>query len=94
QNYQNPDFNMSALAETLGVSGVTLAVEFKSSMGISPSDYLAIIRMERAKVLLKESQLRIKEVSVSVGYEDDHVFMRRFKKYVGKTPGEYRKEEG
>ncbi|MEG2349538.1 MAG: AraC family transcriptional regulator, partial [Hungatella sp.] len=94
QNYQNPDFNMSALAETLGISGVTLAVEFKSSMGISPSDYLAIIRMERAKVLLKESQLRIKEVSVSVGYEDDHVFMRRFKKYVGKTPGEYRKEEG
>lgn len=94
QNYQNPDFNMSFLAESLNISGVTLAVEFKSSMGISPSDYLAIIRMERAKVLLKESQLRVKEVSVAVGYEDDHVFMRRFKKYVGKTPGEYRKEDG
>lgn len=93
QNFENPDFNMSVLAETLKISGVTLAVEFKSSIGISPSDYLAIIRMERAKVLLKESQLRVKEVSVAVGYEDDHVFMRRFKKYVGKTPGEYRKEE-
>lgn len=93
ENYENPEFNMSVLAEALNISSVTLAVEFKSSMGISPSDYLAIIRMERAKVLLKESQLRVKEVSVAVGYEDDHVFMRRFKKYVGKTPGEYRKEE-
>lgn len=93
ESYQSPDLNMSALAEYLGVTGVTLAVEFKNAMGISPSDYLAIIRMEHAKVLLKETKLKVKEVSANVGYEDDHVFMRRFKKYVGKTPGEYRKEE-
>lgn len=93
ENYQSSDLNMSALAEHLHVSGVTLAVEFKNIMGISPSEYLAIIRMEHAKALLKETTLRVKEVSIAVGYEDDHVFMRRFKKYVGKTPGEYRKAE-
>lgn len=93
ENYQSPDLNMSALAEYLGISGVTLAVEFKNAMGISPSDYLAIIRMEHAKTLLRETKLRVKEVSAAVGYEDDHVFMRRFKKYAGKTPGEYRREE-
>lgn len=91
-NYQNAELNMSALADYLKISGVTLAVEFKNAMGISPSDYLAIIRMENAKTLLKETQLRVKEISAAIGYEDDHVFMRRFKKYVGKTPGQYRME--
>ncbi len=91
-NYQNPDLNMSSLAEYLNISGVTLAVEFKNVMGISPSDYLAIVRVDNAKRLLKETGLLVKEVSVAVGYEDDIVFTRRFKKYVGKTPGQYRME--
>lgn len=90
ENYYNPDLNMSFLAEHLEVSGVTLAIEFKNVMGISPSDYLAMIRIENAKVLLKDTSLLVKEVSSAVGYEDDNVFTRRFKKYVGKTPGQYR----
>lgn len=49
--------------------------------------------MEQAKKMLKETDLLIKEISLAVGYEDDHVFMRRFKKYTGKTPGQYRKED-
>lgn len=91
-NYHNPDLNMGLLADKLGISGVTLAVEFKNAMGTSPSDYLAMIRIENAKQLLRETQLLVKEVSVTVGYEDDNVFTRRFKKYVGKTPGQYRME--
>lgn len=90
QNFQSPELNMGALAEYLSVSGVTLAVEFKNVMSMSPSDYLAITRMEHAKKLLRETDLRIKEISLQVGYEDPHVFLRRFKKYVGKTPGQYR----
>ena len=92
QNYQNPDLTMSNLAEYLNISGVTLAVTFKNTMGISPSDYLAITRIEQAKILLMNTNMRVKEVSVAVGYEDDHVFIRRFKKYVGETPGQFRNE--
>ena len=92
-NYQNPEFNMSALAELLSSSSVTLAVKFKGIMEISPSEYLAILRMEKAKSLLEETNLQIKEVSVQVGYEDARVFLRRFKKYTGKTPGQYREEK-
>ncbi|MBR2036377.1 MAG: helix-turn-helix transcriptional regulator [Lachnospiraceae bacterium] len=90
ENCHNPDLTMNALAEHLGVSSVTLSVEFKNEMDIKPSDYLANLRMEKAKELLKNTDMRIKEVSVQVGYEDDRVFMRRFKKYTGMTPGEYR----
>ncbi len=92
-HFAEPDLTMNALAEYLKVSPVTLAVEFKNEMDVRPSDYLANLRMEKAKELLANTSLLIREVSQMVGYEDDHVFMRRFKKYTGQTPGQYRKEE-
>lgn len=92
QDYGKAELNMAFLAEVLGVSPAVLAVEFKNEMGISPSDYLAVIRLDRAKELLRTTDLLIKDISMAVGYEDDHVFIRRFKKYTGKTPGQYRKE--
>lgn len=91
-NYHDSELNMSSLADYLNISGTTLAIEFKNAMGTSPSDYLAMIRIEKAKILLKESSLLVKEVSTAVGYIDDIVFTRRFKKYVGKTPGQFRVE--
>ena len=90
ENCHNPELTMNALAEHLGVSSVTLSVEFKNEMDMKPSDYLANLRMEKAKEMLKNTDMRIKEISFQVGYEDDRVFMRRFKKYTGVTPGEYR----
>ncbi len=92
EEYANSDFTMSVLAEKLGVSSVTLSVNFKNEMDISPSDYLATVRMEKAKDLLRHTDKRIREISSDVGYEDDHVFTRRFKKYTGRTPGQYRSE--
>ena len=90
--YSSADLNISGLADTLNVSPVTLAVEFKNETGISPSDYLAMIRMEEAKRLLSDTDLLVREICQRVGYEDDHVFIRRFKKYSGKTPGQFRRE--
>lgn len=91
-HYSSPDLTMASLADELSISPVTMSVEFKNRMGVNPSDYLGIIRMEKAKELLKTTTLKVKDVSAAVGYEDEHVFMRRFKKYVGKTPGQYREE--
>lgn len=92
EHYNSPDLTMASLADELSISPVTMSVEFKNRMGVNPSDYLGIIRMEKAKELLKTTTLKVKDVSAAVGYEDEHVFMRRFKKYVGKTPGQYREE--
>ena len=61
-------------------------------MGISPSDYLTSIRMEKAKELLRTTAMKIREISAAVGYDDDHVFTRRFKVYTGRTPSQYRAE--
>ncbi len=92
ERYAEPELTMSALAEELNITAVTLAVVFKNSMGIRPSDYLANIRMEEAKRLLRETNLKVRDVSLAVGYEDYRVFIRRFEKYTGKSPSKYRSE--
>lgn len=89
-HFQDPDLTMNMLADHLGVSSVTLSVEFKNEMAVKPSDYLATLRMEKAKELLKNTDMLVREISLQVGYMDDRVFMRRFKKYTGMTPGQYR----
>lgn len=92
ENFASSQLTMAALADYLEISSVTLAVVFKNSMGIRPSDYLANLRMEHARELLTSTNMLIREISLAVGYEDDHVFTRRFKKYTGMTPGQYREE--
>lgn len=89
-HFRDPELTMSVLSEYLGISSVTLSIEFKNSTGMRPSDYLANLRMEYAKELLVTTDLRIWEISAAVCYEDDHAFTRRFKKYTGETPGQYR----
>ena len=49
ENYSSPDLTMAALAEMLSISPVTMSVEFKNRMGVNPSDYLGIIRMEKQR---------------------------------------------
>lgn len=92
ENFQMPDLTMNALADHLGISSVVLAVEFRNVMDIKPSDYLGNLRMEKSKELLNSTKMLVGEISRAVGYEDPHVFMRRFKKYTGMTPKQYRME--
>ena len=53
-------------------------------------EYLISRRMERAKELLRTTQLRSSEIAYRVGYRDPHYFSSTFKKMQGTTPREYR----
>lgn len=88
--YDDPNLTMNTLAEYLNVSSVTLSIEFKNEMNITPSEYLANMRIEKSKYLLRNTKKLIKEISREVGYEDEGSFARRFKKHTGMTPGQYR----
>ena len=79
-----------AQMEFLGVSRYREV--FKSLTGVSPNEYIARLRIERAKDLLSQSNAAISSVAESVGYSNRHYFQRIFKRYTGKTPGDYRKE--
>lgn len=90
EHFSDSELTMNALADYIGVSSVTLSIEFKNEMDVTPSDYLATLRMEKAKELLRNTNMLVREISLAVGYLDDRVFLRRFKKYTGMTPGQYR----
>ena len=65
---------------------------FKGAMGKTAVQYINGFRVERAKVILNKSSLPISEVAEAVGFSDLNYFSRTFKKIVGRTPLEYRKE--
>ncbi|WP_100408128.1 AraC family transcriptional regulator [Bacillus solitudinis] len=80
------------LAQMAGMSVSHYSRLFKKFIGYSPMDYLRHLRMDRAKELIVFSDSRLKEISQSVGYQDEFFFSRTFKKVVGVSPTEFAKK--
>ncbi len=91
ENYCDPEISMTAIAESFEMSTPRLSSSFKEKMGMTPLDYLTLLRAERAKDLLVTTELTIREVSAAVGYYDSGSFTRRFKQLTGETPLQYRR---
>ena len=66
---------------------------FKVSTGTTFVEYLNHIRIEKAKELLRTTDLRTYEIADRVGYTDPRYFTYVFKKLTGMTSSEYRKDE-
>lgn len=81
-------------AEAAGVNSTYLSYLFRKEMGIGFSNYLLNLRIEYAKKLLRESNLKIVKIAEQSGFNDYHYFSKVFKKSTGKSPAKYRKEAG
>lgn len=84
---------LTDLAKMAGLSNSHYSRLFKKNVGYSPIEYLTHLRIDRAKVLLAHSDIRIKDVSQNVGYEDELYFSRIFKKIVGVSPSQFSDEQ-
>ncbi|MCX7657889.1 MAG: AraC family transcriptional regulator [Oscillospiraceae bacterium] len=91
--YSNPHNNWSIplMANRLHISCGYLQNIYKSIFSISCMADVIESRIIKAKELLNESTLSIKEISNLCGYQNDVHFMRQFKKLTTLTPSEYRK---
>lgn len=65
---------------------------FRNKTGMTPGKYLKQVRIEKAKVLLVNTQYRILDVALQVGYNSSASFARAFKASEGMSPQQYRKE--
>lgn len=65
---------------------------FKKKIGCIPSDYLKMVRMEKAKEILSTTRYRIIDVAMQVGYSNSSSFTRTFRSVVGLTPNQYRRQ--
>jgi len=91
QNYSDDTLSLQKLADQLYISACYLSMIFKKEAGETFLKYLMRVRLEAAKELLRNTDIRTTEIAERVGYPDINYFSFFFKKNVGISPREYRK---
>jgi transcriptional regulator GlxA family with amidase domain len=81
------------LARVSGVSEAHFARSFKLAFGVPPHRYLLTRRVERAKALLRDTDLSVTEIAFLTGWKSLGTFGRTFRDVVGESPGEARARE-
>jgi len=89
--HYDEDVNISFLAKLEHYNTNYYSEWFKKQTGISPTDYLQMIRIEKAKELLITTNYSIGKISMQVGYDHNSSFTRIFKKFETMSPNEYRR---
>lgn len=92
KHYPTPSLSLDDVASHINVSNSYFSIIFKQETGYTFVDYLTLLRMEKAKYLLKASSYRTYEISELVGYNNSTYFSTLFKKQFGYSPSEYRKK--
>jgi len=82
--------NFETLARSVNLSSSRMRHLFKEQVGMTPAQYLKMLRIKRARDLLEKSFLRLKEVISRVGLSDESHFVNDFKKIHGLPPIRYR----
>lgn len=91
-HYGDSSMGLESVADEFGVSSNYLSRFFKQETGCSFIQYVTMIRMDRVRELLVNSNKQIKEIVAEIGYIDVANFVRKFKGYEGVTPGQYREK--
>lgn len=84
------DLSLPVIGESMGFNHVYLSRIFKQEEGISMRDYIEKCRIELAKQLLTNSQMKIYEIGQKCGYQNTTYFIKIFKNHCKVTPQEYR----
>jgi AraC family transcriptional regulator of arabinose operon len=85
-------FRLETVARHCGLSVSRFAHLFKETAGISPQKFFEQQRLRQAGELLGLSSLGIAEIAAEVGYEDPFYFSNRFRKQMGKSPSQWRRD--
>lgn len=89
-NFQN-NIKLDTIAPLFGYNSAYLGKLFNKTVGESFNSYVDHKRIELSKQLLSENKLKVYEIAKRVGYNNVDYFHKKFKKYVGQSPVEYRK---
>lgn len=84
--------SISELSRHIGLDRSYLGSIFKEQLDTCPQDFLINFRMNKACELMKNDILTIGDISRSIGYDDPLLFSKVFKKHLGVSPREYRRD--
>lgn len=82
---------LNSIATQINMNESYISRLFKSETGMNIIHYINMIKMEKAKELLKEKNMIVKDVAYALGFEEQSYFNRMFNKYFGINPKEYKK---
>lgn len=90
-NFKN-NIKLDTIAPLFGYNSAYLGKIFNKSVGESFNSYIDHKRIEYSKQLLLENNLKVYEIAEQAGYKNVDYFHKKFKKYVGESPAEFRKQ--
>lgn len=91
RNYSDPELNLDSVSSQVGLNSSYLSTIFKKKFKVSFIDYLTEVRIKHAKELLLSTDDSVAVISEAVGFVDSKYFTKRFKKYTGVSPRDYKK---
>jgi AraC-like DNA-binding protein len=84
--------SLSDMAAAAGLSKMHFAAQFRATTGFRPHEYLLFQRIEQAKIAMTNSELSLAEIALSVGFQAQAHFSTVFKRFTGKSPGQWKQE--
>lgn len=90
KNYADINLTVTTIAEAFHLSSGHISKRFKKETNECLSTYINIVRIEKSKLLLAETEMFIEEICMKVGFTNKVTFLRVFKKIEGITPSQYR----
>jgi AraC-like DNA-binding protein/ligand-binding sensor protein len=91
---QAEDLSLGQVAKAVNTSTFHFCKMFKKSTGLNFTEYVSRVRVEKARNLLLNPNLRVSEIAYEVGFQSLTHFNRVFKKITGRSPTEYREQLG
>ena len=90
-NYGDGELSLAKVAGVFNISEPYLSSIFKQSMGINFSSYVGSVRIDKAKEMLKQTNMSVGDIALATGYYSANSFCRAFKRVTGLSTTEYRK---
>lgn len=91
-SYGSPDLNIGTLAANLGIHSGSLSRAFHKKFGMTFSEYVMHIRIQRAAFMLEKSVMPVKEIAGSCGFNSANYFSKAFRSRTGTSPLEFREK--
>ncbi len=93
KNNLHKNLRINELAIKCNCSASYIYKIFKANLDSAPQDFFIHLKMDRARKYLIQTNLKVKDIGLKLGYEDQYYFSRIFSRHVGQSPANYRKEE-
>jgi len=91
-NYLDPSFSLYATADKYSITASKLTSLIKGELNISPSKYISHAKIEKAKIMLTETNHSVSDICAMLGYSSVTTFISKFKSTTGLSPQVYRKQ--